>query len=133
MRRIKPLHKKETIMKYFILLIFISVTLSANIGINFKQTNNCLECHSGIEHIREEKSKMSIAIAKKAKDAGYAKNSCIICHGGNPATKNKNKARVKKKRNPISNNSVKNSINSLISPLNYAMRAIVVKPEYSAD
>jgi len=79
-------------INYFILLIFISVTLSANIDIDFKQTNNCLECHSGIEHIREEKSKMSIAIAKKAKDAGYAKNSCIICHGGNPATKNKNKA-----------------------------------------
>jgi hypothetical protein len=55
-------------------------------------SNNCTKCHGGIEHIRDELSDMSKAIAKKADEAGYGNNSCIVCHGGNPNTKHKNKA-----------------------------------------
>jgi len=59
---------------------------------DFTKTNNCLVCHGGIEHIREPHTGMAKAIAKKAAEAGYAKNSCIVCHGGNPATEDKAKA-----------------------------------------
>lgn len=55
-------------------------------------SNNCLKCHETVEHIRDEASGMSKAIAKKAAEAGYADNSCVVCHGGNPATKHKKKA-----------------------------------------
>ena len=78
-------------MKIFLLLaLFFTSYLSAKT--DFTKTNNCLVCHGGIEHIREPHTGMAKAIAKKAAEAGYAKNSCIICHGGNPATKHKNKA-----------------------------------------
>ena len=46
--------------------------------------NNCLRCHSGIEHIREPQTGMAKAIAKKAKKAGVGDNTCVVCHGGNP-------------------------------------------------
>jgi len=77
-----------------ILFVFLTLSLSlfAKSPTDFTKINNCLKCHGGIEHIREESSKMAQAIAKKAADAGYAKNSCIVCHGGNPATKHKSKA-----------------------------------------
>ena len=75
----------------FLVLLF-SLTLSASKAIDYTKKNNCLNCHSGIEHIRDENSGMSKAIAKMAAEAGYPKNSCIICHGGNPATKHKSKA-----------------------------------------
>jgi len=77
-----------------ILFVFLVLCLSlfAKSPTDFTKINNCLKCHGGIEHIREENSKMAQAIAKKAADAGYAKNSCIVCHGGNPATKHKSKA-----------------------------------------
>ncbi|BCD59401.1 MULTISPECIES: cytochrome C [unclassified Nitratiruptor] len=54
--------------------------------------NNCLECHTGIENIRDPHSGMAKAIAKKAKEAGFADNSCIVCHGGNPKATTKEKA-----------------------------------------
>ena len=75
-------------------LLFLALLLSVSLfgAIDYTKKNNCLNCHSGIEHIREESSEMSKAIAKKAQEAGYAENSCIICHGGNPATKHKSKA-----------------------------------------
>lgn len=76
--------------KLLFLALLFSVSLFA--GIDYTKENNCLTCHSGIEHIREESSEMSIAIAHRAQEAGYAENSCIICHGGNPATKHKSKA-----------------------------------------
>lgn len=46
--------------------------------------NNCLTCHTGIEHIRDLKSEMMHDIFEKAAKAGYKDNSCIVCHGGNP-------------------------------------------------
>ena len=61
-------------------------------AIDYTQKNNCNNCHGSLEHIREASSGMAKAIAKKAAEAGYPKNSCIVCHGGNPATKHKNKA-----------------------------------------
>ncbi|NPA81777.1 MAG: cytochrome C, partial [Epsilonproteobacteria bacterium] len=54
--------------------------------------NNCLECHKGIEDIRDPKSPMAKAIAKKAKEAGYPDNSCIVCHGGDPKASTKEEA-----------------------------------------
>lgn len=76
--------------KLLFLALFFYVSLFAKI--DYTKENNCLSCHSGIEHIREKNSEMSIAIAHRALEAGFAENSCIICHGGNPATKHKNKA-----------------------------------------
>ena len=49
--------------------------------------NSCLSCHQGIEHIREPQSKMMKAILKKAEKAGAKGNDCVVCHGGNPASK----------------------------------------------
>ena len=54
--------------------------------------NNCLECHKGIEHIRDPESGMAKAIAKKAAKAGFADNSCVVCHGGDPKALTKEKA-----------------------------------------
>ncbi len=54
--------------------------------------NNCLECHKGIENIRDPHSGMAKAIAKVAAKAGYADNSCIVCHGGNPEATTKEEA-----------------------------------------
>ncbi len=54
--------------------------------------NSCLSCHQGIEHIREPQSKMMKAIFKKAEKAGAKGNDCVVCHGGNPASRNKEKA-----------------------------------------
>jgi len=78
------------VKKILWLSAFIVVYLSAST--NYKEKNNCLKCHGGIEHIRAPESGMAKAIAKKAGKAGYPKNSCIVCHGGNPATKHKSKA-----------------------------------------
>ncbi|MFK5937755.1 MAG: multiheme c-type cytochrome [Sulfurimonas sp.] len=74
----------------FFLVILFSTFLFAEV--DYTKANNCIKCHGGIEHIRDEQSGMAKAIAKKASEAGYAKNSCIICHGGNPATRHKFKA-----------------------------------------
>ena len=54
--------------------------------------NNCTECHNGIEDIRNNSSGMMQAILKEAKIAGFEGNDCIICHGGNPNTKQKDLA-----------------------------------------
>ena len=78
--------------KVLSLLVFLVSVSYASVHVDYTKKNNCLLCHSGIEHIREEQSGMSKAIFKKAKEAGYPKNNCIICHGGNPATKHASKA-----------------------------------------
>jgi hypothetical protein len=76
--------------KLFLLWALSAATLFA--AVDYHKTNNCLQCHGGIEHIREPQTGMAKAIAKKAAEAGYASNSCIVCHGGNPATRHKSKA-----------------------------------------
>ena len=73
-------------MKIFTLLLgFLCIAYAT-------QQNNCLICHEGIEAIRQSQTGMAQAIAKKAKEAGFAKNSCIVCHGGNPKAHKKQKA-----------------------------------------
>ena len=47
-------------------------------------TNSCLECHKGIEDIRDHKSGMMKAIFKMADEAGIKGNDCVVCHGGTP-------------------------------------------------
>jgi len=69
--------------QYFLSIILI---------INFTYANSCLECHKGIEDIREPHTKMAKEIAKKAKEAGVKGNSCIVCHGGNPKAFKKSEA-----------------------------------------
>lgn len=69
------------------ILFLVTLIFSLAVG-----SNNCTKCHGGIEHIRDELSGMSKAIAKKASEAGYPDNSCIVCHGGNPKTKHKKTA-----------------------------------------
>jgi len=78
-------------MKKILLFLLLFSTLLFG-GIDYTKKNNCNNCHGSLEHIRDEQSGMAKAIAKKAAEAGYAYNSCIVCHGGNPATKHKNKA-----------------------------------------
>ena len=75
-------------MRIFLLLFTLfSILLFAK-----DSSNNCFKCHIGIEHIRESQTGMAKAIAKKADEAGYPNNSCIVCHGGNPKSKTKSKA-----------------------------------------
>ena len=61
--------------RLFLMTVAVTVTLWAN---------NCLQCHGGIEHIREPGTDMAKAIAEKAQKAGVGDNSCVVCHGGNP-------------------------------------------------
>jgi len=79
-------------MHIFIFLTAFLSTFLFSSDNDFSNLNNCNSCHGGIEHIREESSGMAKAIAKKAAEAGYPNNSCIVCHGGNPATKDKKEA-----------------------------------------
>jgi hypothetical protein len=58
----------------------------------FSYGNNCLECHKGIEPIREPDSEMMKEILEIAEKAGYPENDCIVCHGGNPEAKDKENA-----------------------------------------
>ncbi len=51
--------------------------------------NECVECHKGIEDIRDKNSDMMKAILKVAEKAGHKGNDCIVCHGGNPYNKSK--------------------------------------------
>lgn len=66
------------------LLLFLLFTLS------LFSKNSCIECHSGIEHIRDRNSKMMQEILKVANKAGAKGNDCIVCHGGNPNSDDKN-------------------------------------------
>ncbi len=68
-------------------LLFVSL-----FSLSFLFANNCIECHKEIENIRDPKSGMAKAIAKKAYKAGFADNSCIVCHGGNPKATKKQEA-----------------------------------------
>ncbi len=67
--------------KLFYLLLFSFTILFAN--------NSCLKCHNGIEHIRDNSSKMMQEILDVAEKAGAKGNDCVVCHGGNPNTDDK--------------------------------------------
>jgi len=54
--------------------------------------NSCIECHQGIEDIREPNSKMMQEILKVADKAGAKGNDCVVCHGGNPNSSQKEEA-----------------------------------------
>ncbi|MEA1916987.1 MAG: multiheme c-type cytochrome [Campylobacterota bacterium] len=69
------------------LLIIISIFLNI-----YAVENTCKECHKGIEDIRDNNSEMMMAIKDVALEAGHPDNDCIICHGGNPSAKTKEKA-----------------------------------------
>ncbi len=56
------------------------------------EPNNCVSCHVGIEHIRSLESDMMQEILQIAEKSGYPGNDCIVCHGGNPDTRNKDQA-----------------------------------------
>ena len=73
--------KNSNIIKIFYLLILTPILLFSN---------SCVECHDGIEHIRNYKSKMMIEILKVAEKAGAKGNDCVVCHGGNPESDDKN-------------------------------------------
>ncbi len=64
----------------FLLLLTTSLLWSAN---------TCIECHKGIQDIRDPHSKMMEAIYDVAEKAGHEGNDCIVCHGGNPSEKKK--------------------------------------------
>jgi hypothetical protein len=67
--------------KLLSLLLFLTI---------FSQANSCISCHDGIEHIRDPQSKMMQEILKVADKAGARGNDCVVCHGGNPNSKDKN-------------------------------------------
>ena len=68
-------------MKLLSIIMLLSISIYAN---------SCLECHKGIEHIRDNSSKMMKEILKVADNAGAKGNDCIVCHGGNPNESDKN-------------------------------------------
>ena len=68
-------------MRIFLFFLLLISTLYAK--------NTCLECHKGIEDIRDRESGMMKAILKIAKQSGNKGNDCIVCHGGNPREKEK--------------------------------------------
>ncbi len=72
-------------------ILFLGFFLLLLSTISFAK-NNCLQCHKGIEHIRDPKSKMMKEIYELAEKAGYEGNSCIVCHGGNPEATKKEQA-----------------------------------------
>ena len=76
--------KMKRKIKLFLFLITLLSQLYAK--------NYCIECHKGIEDIRDKNSLMFKEILKKANNAGYKGNDCIVCHGGNPDVKTKQKA-----------------------------------------
>lgn len=69
--------------KLFYLLLLTPILLVAN---------SCLECHNGIEHIRDKSSKMMQEILDVADKAGEKGNDCVVCHGGNPKSSIKEEA-----------------------------------------
>ena len=71
-------------MKYLFLSLLFTVSLLAS--------NQCVSCHKGIEDIRDRNSLMMQEILQVAEKAGHKGNDCIVCHGGNPKTKNKVRA-----------------------------------------
>jgi len=70
-------------------LIWLALVLSTLYG---DVQNSCLECHKGIEPIRDHKSKMMQEIFKVAQEAGAKGNDCVVCHGGNPNSLDKDLA-----------------------------------------
>ena len=68
-------------MKFLSIIILLTINIYAN---------TCLECHKGIEHIRDNSSKMMQEILKVADKAGAKGNDCIVCHGGTPNENDKN-------------------------------------------
>jgi len=55
-------------------------------------SNSCVSCHKGIDHIRDPKSGMMQEIYALADKAGYKNNECIVCHGGNAEAYTQEKA-----------------------------------------
>ena len=74
-------------MKQLLYLLFLTFTLPL-----FATENSCISCHDGIEHIRDYKSKMMQEILEVAEKAGAKGNDCVVCHGGNPKSDDKNVA-----------------------------------------
>jgi len=70
-------------IKKLIIFLFLAQTLFG--------ANECLSCHKSIEKIRDDASGMMKAILEISQKAGHEGNDCIVCHGGNPNTKIKNK------------------------------------------
>lgn len=71
-------------MRILFFILFLPFILFAS--------NNCVNCHKGIEPIRDHQSDMMKAIFNIAQKAGHPNNDCIVCHGGNPNTMTKTKA-----------------------------------------
>ncbi len=66
-------------------LLFFTLTLPL-----LATQNSCITCHKGIEPIRDYNSTMMKEIFKVAQKAGAKGNDCVVCHGGNPMSDDKN-------------------------------------------
>ncbi len=51
----------------------------------------CLSCHEGIEEIRSPSSKMMQALYRRGRSEGDPRG-CVVCHGGDPAAREKEEA-----------------------------------------
>ncbi|MFA6138450.1 MAG: multiheme c-type cytochrome [Sulfurimonas sp.] len=71
-------------IKTLLFFLFLTQALFAD--------NECLSCHKETEKIRDASSGMMRAILELSEKAGHAGNDCIVCHGGTPNAKKKNKA-----------------------------------------
>lgn len=78
-------------LSFFLSLVFFIFFFSFVFGLQAKP-NTCNSCHSLLEPIKDNSSQMMQEIFQRASDAGYPKNDCIVCHGGNPEEKDKQKA-----------------------------------------
>ena len=74
------MRQKSLMIRIFFLPLFLTI---------FSYANTCIECHEGIENIRDSSSQMMNQILDVAKTAGHTGNDCIVCHGGNPNEKKK--------------------------------------------
>ncbi|NOQ30854.1 MAG: cytochrome C [Helicobacteraceae bacterium] len=72
-------------MKIITLLLLATIAFA-------EPKNSCIECHKGIEDIRDKDSGMMKAIYDMAEMAGVKGNDCVVCHGGNPSASKKDLA-----------------------------------------
>jgi len=79
-------------------------------------SDSCLNCHKGIEPIRNFQSKMMKEIFEVSEKAGYPKNDCIVCHGGDPKESEKDKAHSGTVKYFVSNKGPKEFYPSPTSP-----------------
>ena len=85
--KILYMNKKYIQASFVLIAILFSKVMTTTAQTGFPAPGKyCLQCHNGIEPIRQHDSKMIKEIYKKGAEHGDP-NGCIVCHGGNPGAK----------------------------------------------